>query len=292
MSSGLIGALFAFATAISSSAASLQISHLKSVSPAFLTFLKFCLGFVCALLLLAVGYFGDWNVTSFLFFGLVVLAIPLEYLIAYFQTKAYQVSPQSLVGPLWGTSAIFALPFAALVLGEIPSLWGLIGVFLVIIGTFVLGWRAGLGNVFDSLRHVFKEKGAYYMLAAALCGALATIIAKYAFTYASPALYLLFISGLTAIIGIRAGLKQASIASAKGKGVRITFLTLTQGVLLITHFIGLSLLPAAYFLSIKRSSVVFDVVAGKIFSKDENFGPRLLGALFIFAGILLTLLRG
>lgn len=291
MTSSLLGTIFALITALSSSAANFQVTRLNSVSPALLTFLKFCVGAVCALLLISIGYFGSWTVTNPLFFLFVIVAIPFEYLITYLQTRAYQTSEQSLVGPLWGTSAIFALPLGAIFLGENPTWWGVGGVCMIVVGTCVIGYRTG-DKMLWVLKNILKEKGAMYMFLAALCGAVATIIAKSAFVYASPALYLLCISACTALVGVRSAVKASAFASTQGKGYRIFFLLWTQGVLLVTHFIGLSLLPAAYFLSMKRSSVLFDVFIGKFLNKDGQFFTRLPGAILIFGGILLTLLKG
>ncbi len=292
MSSGLIGGIVSLCCALSSSAAGWQITQLKEASPAFITCLKFLAATVCAGVLLASGGFGGWQASSLIFFILAVCAVPLEYLITYFQTKSYQESEQSLVGPLWGTSTLFALPLGVVFLGEIPTVWGLCGVLIAAGGTMLLGWEAGTANPWSAVLNILRDRGAYYMLTAALCGAIATIIAKYAFMYGSPLLYLLAISVLTGILGVRGAITRDAVASIRGRGLRIAFLTLTSSVLLITHFVGLGLLPAAYFLSIKRSSVVFDVLVGKLLNKDQNFLARLPGALLIFGGVALTLLKG
>ena len=58
-------------------------------------------------------------------------------------------------------------------------------------------------------------------------------------------------------------------------------------ITVVLHYIGLSLILAAYFISLKRLSIVFDVFLGRLVHKEGHFRERLTGALFMVAGVLL-----
>lgn len=53
----------------------------------------------------------------------------------------------------------------------------------------------------------------------------------------------------------------------------------------ILHFVGLSLLFAAYYISIKRLSILFDVIFGKLIHKEEHFYERLIGVALMVGGM-------
>lgn len=281
-----VGILFALATAFSDTLGNWQVRRLPSISPVLLTWLKFIAGIIAA----GVVFFsiGAPLTTSALFFAIVIVAIPVEFLITYWKTQAYQLSPQSIVGPLWGLTALFTIPLGILFLGEYPSLFGYVGVIAIVIGIFILGWH---GSMLEIVANLHRERGTIYMLGASAGGAIATVLAKYAFQFGSPIFYLLMTALLTVLATTPNVLSRDLTRQIRGNGLQITALSTTQGLLMIFHFIALSLLPAAYFIALKRMSIVFDVLAGKL-SGEEHFLLRLSASIVIFAGILLIVLLG
>jgi drug/metabolite transporter (DMT)-like permease len=53
----------------------------------------------------------------------------------------------------------------------------------------------------------------------------------------------------------------------------------------ITHFVSLGLAPVAYMISVKRLSLVFGVILGRLLFKEENIGYRLVGASIMVLGV-------
>ncbi|MEZ4551110.1 MAG: hypothetical protein R2860_06745 [Desulfobacterales bacterium] len=48
---------------------------------------------------------------------------------------------------------------------------------------------------------------------------------------------------------------------------------------------------AAYMVSVKRLSIVFGVIFGGLVFREENFPMRLLGAVLMFSGAVVILLK-
>jgi len=67
----------------------------------------------------------------------------------------------------------------------------------------------------------------------------------------------------------------------------LTLMSVADAFVNVFHYIGLSLLPAAYFISLKRSSVLFDVLFGKFVHHENHFKTRLIGATLMVGGIIL-----
>ena len=54
-----------------------------------------------------------------------------------------------------------------------------------------------------------------------------------------------------------------------------------------THYISISMAPVAYMLSVKRLSLLFGVILGRLIFKEEHIRYRLLGASVMVAGVCL-----
>ena len=62
--------------------------------------------------------------------------------------------------------------------------------------------------------------------------------------------------------------------------------------LIFSHTAAISLIQAAYMLSVKRSSLLFGVLFGAVVFKEENIRQRLLGAAIMMCGVLIIGLFG
>ncbi len=65
------------------------------------------------------------------------------------------------------------------------------------------------------------------------------------------------------------------------------FLGLAVAFTVICHMIAISRIEAAYMISIKRTSLLFGVLYGACWFKEENIRERLAGAAMMMCGIFL-----
>ena len=247
-------------------------------------------GFGAIILAGLVTLFNAWVIPPWQFFGLVILiSLPFELLNSQYFIKAYQNSPQSLVGPLFSLTAVLLVPLGYVFNHEVPSVFGFVGVISVVIGPFFLGNGHG-ANIFQSYVGVFREKGSFYILLASLFASITVTTAKFTLNYASPILTAFYV--VTAMfIAISVGLIFKGNNPFMGRSLKdlkmIIGGSLLFGISNVFHYLGLSKLNSAYFISIKRLSVLFDVILGSAIHKEDNFIPRLAGALIMVAGVIL-----
>lgn len=285
-----MGILVGIGSALSSSLQNSFFKKLPGASPTVINWFRFCL--TLPLLAALITFWGLWKIPP-LSFWLVFcgLSIPLELLLSHLYIRAFQYSPQSLVGPLFSLSAVFLLPLGFLILGEVPSLLGMLGVLSIALGPFVLGWSSGNGHSLNPLTlvgNVFRERGSWYMVASALAASGAVIVSKILYRSAPPLLTAFFVlMGLTVILTARL-LFQGKNPPALS--MNMLSMGILYGVGTILHHVGLSLLFAAYFISLKRFSIVFDVLLGRFIHKEEHFRQRLIAALIMVAGLVLIAL--
>lgn len=235
--------------------------------------------------------FSEWHMPREpLFWGILLgISLPVELAQSYLYVAAFQRSPQSIIGPLFTLSILFLVPLSYAVNGEVPSLLGFVGIILVILGPFFLGWQSGGMRLGNALKNVWREPGTWRMLASAFFAAIAVTFAKFSYRFVPPLVFAFYITialwvAITVYLILRRQLPLRA-ASAPTLGMSAAY-----GVGQSLNYVGLSLLLAAYYISVKRLSIVFDVLFGRFMHREDHFGKRLTGALLMVAGVILIAL--
>ncbi len=192
------------------------------------------------------------------------------------------------MGQLFGLSLVFLLPLESIFLDEHASFFGLFGIFSIVFGAFLLSW-VDKGNIFDVFKRIVREKGAVYMLIAAMGAASSVTIIKGAYLGNIHPLNFGFwiMLGLLILYVLFALFKRISFGNISKRTFYIACF-FSAGACL--HYVGLNMILASYYIALKRSSMIFDVIVGKTFGNEENFKRKILAAFIIFFGIILITL--
>ena len=286
-----MGILIAITNAATVAFQETLIKKLRGENNFFLIWLRM----IAALPVLAflVTGFSSWAFPPRQFWLLIIgVNVPLEVVQFYIGYTALQRAPISLLAPLASLTSVFLIPVGYGILGELPTRIGLVGVVAIVLGTFALGWRIGeTQSAAESVRNIFREPASYLMLTSAFLVSISITTTKYVFQYAPPILTAFY---LTAAIGLAALLLSFRGSLRAGEAPRrLSFLAglgLTSGVSFGLHYVGLSLLPAVYYISVKRVSVLFNVLSGKFVFSETNIRERFAGALLMVVGVILIAL--
>lgn len=286
-----IGIILGLAAALSVTTHNRQIRNLTHVNAMLINWLKFTAVVVTSAALITLTDLGEWTLPSWQFFAMVALAIPIERTIAHLGTRALQESDQSLMAPLHGLTPIFLIPLGLIFLAEVPSLLGLFGIGLILIGTVYLGLGKAKKEIGAALRALWKERGTKYMVGSTFFAASAFIVAKFAFTYGSPVQYVFYIyavnASVSALLVVTRFEMSAIVETLRGKLRPLSLAACSFGITPLLHFTGLSYMPTSYFSAIKRSSILFDVIVGATIGKEEEAAKRLLAGVLVLMGIIL-----
>ncbi len=224
--------------------------------------------------------------------GWLVLVMPLEVFAISIYMKALKTSPLSLVAPFTSLSPVFLFFISYFLLGEVPHLLGVVGVFLVVAGSFYLnsGDSTGKGRApWD----VYRDPGVRCMLLATLTFAFTAPISKKIFllspTVSLIALYSL-LSSLTLILYLffRQGFKP--FRALADRPYRYWPMALFDAVGYWSNFAGMRQTDVSYFIAIKRTSLFFAILYGGILFKEKDLRGRLFGGVLMLLGILLIAL--
>jgi drug/metabolite transporter (DMT)-like permease len=221
------------------------------------------------------------------FVGYLAMAVPLEALAIYGYHVAIARSPLSLTLPMLAFTPVFLLGVAFLLLDEIPTLQGYGGVFLVTLGAYLLHLTPGM-RWDGPLRAIWREPGARIMLGVAMLYSLTASLGKKLMLLSSPAFFGAFYPVILALF-FSPSLLRAERRRTVGAlpWVWIGLLGLTYGLMVMLHFMALSRAPVAYMISVKRTSLLFAVLWGRLFFGEQATSRRLFAALVMLGGVVL-----
>lgn len=152
-----MGILIGLANAIVAASSKVFIKKLKGLNPNLLTWIRFTPALPIVAILVTI--FASWEVPPKEFFILILLVtVPLEIILAYIGAKALYLAPLSTVAPIGSFTSIFLIPVGYIFLGELPTLIGLIGVLMIVTGSFFIGWTQEK-RFYYGLRDLFRYRG-------------------------------------------------------------------------------------------------------------------------------------
>lgn len=226
------------------------------------------------------------------FYEAVLGTVSINFIATILNYRALMTTDLSLAAPFLAFTPVFSIFTSFILLRELPTWMGAIGICLVFSGTYILNFSKGSKGLLDPWKEIFKNKGMFCMFMAAFLYSVATNFDKLAFLNSDP----VFGPGIVfTILGLAFFVfsltKRLAITRIFGQNSKKLFLI---GVLTATSnfFINSAyryqIVP--YVISVKRLSIVFSVIIGGMFFKEKNINRRLAAAVIILMGLLAILL--
>ncbi len=225
-------------------------------------------------------------------FLLALLITSLCNLVAnYFVFNGLKTADMSLCVPMLSFTPLFQIFTSSVLMGESPPLIGLLGIILIVLGSYILNTKKG-SKLFDPLRSILRNRGVLLFFFTAVIWSVSTNFDKMVVLRSDwvfgLSLFYLFLGISFLIMGTIA--KKHPI---RGWGLHFGKLLFPALVISVSGiFINLALtmqiVPFVY--SIKRLSVVFSVLYGTLLLREKGIARRLPGALIMLSGVLLILL--
>jgi len=209
--------------------------------------------------------------------------------LAMFQfMRALQASDMSLAVPFVSFTPIFLLITSPLMVGDVPTTQDIAGIMCIVAGAYVLHIQAVHHGLLAPLLEVFRQPGPRRMLSVAFIYSLTSNFDKIGVQNSSPLFWSLSIAGVMTIgfVLLLRFLPQQTITAPRTRIIGMLLLIgLFQAMGLLAHNTALSLGPVPSVIAVKRSSILFAVMWGVLFLKEQHVGDRLAGALLMVIGI-------
>lgn len=222
------------------------------------------------------------------------LALPVEIIAFFLYMRAIQVSPLSLSIPFLAFTPVFLILTGRVILGEQLNLKGIAGIIFVVLGSYVLNLREVRNGFWGPFNAIKREKGSWLMLIVAFLYALTAAAGKKAIQHSGAIFFGPFyflVLGLLVSGGLLVS-KQVTVRSLKkvfypGLGIGVLMV-----IMVLSHMIAISRVPAAYMIATKRTSILFSVFYGAFLFKEENIKERFWGAVLMLVGVVVIAVWG
>jgi drug/metabolite transporter (DMT)-like permease len=283
--------------------------YITTIDPKILT----GIGFTCGgLLLFAVSAIRGFPVIGQDFFSAVAITAVLNIISLSLIFKALSSSDLSLSIPMLSFTPIILIGTSYLLLNEVPSLAGITGICIIVIGSYVLNISAEDKHFLDPVRSMLRNRGSWYMLIVAFLFAVSINFDKIAMLNSDPfsgmaltvlAIGVAFVLMAAYSLIIRRNMVQKQDDRHYPAPVS-GFPAFPQGkYLVLASLIGIFVAVEAasinvaytlqivpYVIAIKRLSIIFVVLYGTLVFSERETVKRLTGAALMVAGAVIIVL--
>lgn len=221
-----------------------------------------------------------------------VLDVGLITVVMWLYFRALQISPMSLCVPFLAFTPVFLIPTGFVLLGEIPSPLKLLGVALIVAGSFVMHRRLFAVGWTAPIKAVLQEKGSRYMLLVSFLFSITNpldkklVVMSDVFTEAVS-----YGLGLCLTFFLLGRIQKADFGAAIRSNVKwVSLAGLSDAVSLLFQLASYSYLAVVITVSIKRAGVILAVVAGWLFFREREITDKLIATAVMFCGVLILYL--
>ncbi len=202
--------------------------------------------------------------------------------------KALKSSDLSITVPMLTFTPLFLLITSPLMVGEFPGIFGLIGIFLIVTGSYLLNINKKSQGYLAPFKALLKEKGPRLMLIVAFIWSITANIDKIGLQNSSPLFWVIAVDTYVALLMLplctfRRNRKTAQI---RANWRALLKLGLFGGLTAVCQMTAISLTLVAYVISIKRTSAIGGVLFGYLIFKEKGIRARLVGAIVMVLGVL------
>jgi drug/metabolite transporter (DMT)-like permease len=286
--------------------------YIPALDPRILTGIGFTIG---GLLLFAVSASLGFPAIGPEFFPAVAITVVLNICGLNLIFKALSSSDLSLSVPMLSFTPVFLIGTSYVILHEVPSFFGFLGICIIVSGSYVLNISAGHEHFLDPVRSMMRNRASWYMLLVAFLFAVSINFDKIALLNSDPffgmaltvmsigiAFLLLSAYSLTARRYDNTDLPPNPLKKSGHQETPAWSVTQKQFVIL-TLLIGLfvaieaasinvayTLQIVPYVIAIKRLSIIFMVLYGTIVLSEGDITKRVTGATIMVLGAMIILL--
>lgn len=212
----------------------------------------------------------------------------LNVVATIFYMKAIKHSDLSITVPMVTFTPLFLLLTSPLIVAEFPTFFGLIGVLLIVLGSYTLNIKQRHEGYLVPFRALLKEIGPKLMLLVAFIWSITSNFDKIGVQNSSPIFWAISVNIFIILVMLPIMLykSRGSIQNIRTNYKALFPIGLFSALTLIFQMTAINLTLVAYVISIKRTSAVMSVLFGHLIFKEKDIRERLVGAVIMIVGVL------
>lgn len=261
----------------------------KNNHPLVINFLSYLLlSFFC--IFIAINL--NWHDLSLEFWGYSIFCGIAGAFGNGFLVKALQTGELSVLGPVNSYKSVVGIILAIFLLKEVPNIWGVIGVALIIYGSYFI-----LDTTADGFSWLLlKKHEIQYRIWAMILSAFEAILIKKIILYSSTTMA--FISwcwfgalfSLPLIFLYRMDLKKEIAKVHQSHFIKYIFLIICLGTMQFASNYTFNHMPVGYALALFQLSTLVSVFFGHRFFKEQEIRKKLIGTIIMIVGSVVIIL--
>jgi drug/metabolite transporter (DMT)-like permease len=229
------------------------------------------------------------------FYVVTGVLIPLEALALILYMKAIRSSPLNVTLPFLSLTPILMIVTGYLFLGETLRPAQIVGVFLIAAGGYLINIHTVRQGILQPIVSISREKGSLMMIAVAAIYSVTAALGKVAVLLSEPIFFGVFYVTVISVVlmPVVFSLGPSPRLSAGRFRRNLGFVALlgfVGAVNAVAHFSAIRLVEAASMMAVKRTSLLFGIVFGRLFFDEPHFLARLVGGVLMTAGVALIYL--
>lgn len=211
---------------------------------------------------------------------------------AMFQGAAYQKAPLSAVAPYISLTPVFLIFTGWIFLGERPAAEKLIGVLVIVLGSFGMHRALFVKGFIAPFAAIFREQGPRYMVYVALILAITNPIDQRLVLMSDPITqsfwYTVAQSAMLGTFSLREPV--AFVDALRRNWFWIVCLGVVILAALLSQFTTHDYIPVVITISIKRASVMLTLLFSVVFFKERAVAERAIASGVMLVGVFLIYL--
>ena len=213
--------------------------------------------------------------------------------------KALKYSDLSIVAPIATLTPLFLLIISPLIIGEVPTIFGLFGVLLIVFGSYMLNIKKKKDGYFAPFKALLKERGALLMLLVAFLWSISSSFDKIGVQNSAPIFWAISVNAFVTLILFPVALfrlrkLKSSFTNRKlFRGLKTLIpMGIATALMLACQMTAINMALVIYVSSIREASAIISVLFGYFIFKEKNIKERLIGSAIMIVGVLFITLLG
>ncbi|MEG4232649.1 EamA family transporter [Microcoleus sp. Pol11C3] len=212
----------------------------------------------------------------------------MNAVIALLYIKAIKLSDLSLTVPLVALTPLFMLLTSPLIVGEYPNFFDGIGVFLIVMGSYLLNIKEKSQGYLAPFKALLHQPGSKLMLLVAFLWSITTNFDKIGVQNSSPIFWVFALLTTMSVLLLPVLLHKTS--NPKRQIIQYLPMLMTMGFFnalgVIFQMQALTMTLVVQVIALKRTSVLMGVLFGHFIFKEKDIQERFLGAAIMMGGVL------
>jgi len=282
--------IFAISTAFLESVR--DIFNKKTVSQIDEYILVFSFNLLTAIFAFPLLFLSDIpNLGNNYFYALIAIGLfnTIAFLLFF---KAIKASDLSIVAPITTLSPIFLLITSPILVGEFPNAIGILGIFIIVIGAYVLKFQDKTSGYLAPFKSLIKETGAKLMFGVVLVWSITANVDKIGVQNSSPIIWTItaHLSVALFILPIVFWKSKVNIQNFKSNFRNLILIGFINTLAILCQMSALQLALVSFVIAVKRTSALFNVLWGWLIFREQGIKERIAGSIIMILGVVVITL--